>query len=136
MSNHTTTQSFGSSSMDATSMYVTQIFHRKTLRLHHKERWRKRVLSYRNFREWIAQDGERAIGIATTTRCLCSCWMCTDSKPKHNQTKLHVGRVHRSVIESMLAEEEGYIDYIDQYLIDFCGSIDYASFYWEQDYGL
>lgn len=117
-------------------MYPTQQSRRNIIRRHHHGVYRKRVLSYRNFREWIAQDGERAIGIATTTRCLCSCWMCTDSKPKHNQTKLRPGRTHKRVIESVLAAEEGMIDYTDQYLIDFCANIDYASFYWEQDYGL
>ena len=108
----------------------------RALRRHRREVRRRRVLSYSSYRDWFEQSGDRAIGIATTTRCLCSCWMCTDGKPKHNQTKLKRGRVRKEILESVLAEHEGYLDYLDQYLIDFCGSIDYATRLWERRYGL
>lgn len=102
--------------MAVMSMYPTRESRRHLQRLHHWENRRRRVLSHLNYQEWFERDGARAIGIATTTRTLCSCWMCTDRKPKHNQTKLKRSRVRKEVIASILAVEEGRLDYT----IDWC----------------
>lgn len=95
---------FATSTMAVLSMYPTRSSRRHLQRFRHWENRRRRVLSHLNYQDWFERDGARAIGIATTTRTLCSCWMCTyERRTPHPQLR-----------RAKLREYEGYWEYLDE----------------------